>query len=261
MEGHLERLRREEIELIRGWGWLKPGLRVLDLGGGSGYQASLMHAYGCDVTSIDLAGRPMPSTFYFPVDEYDGITIPHEDASFELVFSSNVLEHVHALRMLLDEVRRVLKPGGVTIHVVPSAGWRFWTSVSHYGFVVKSLIGKQGVIPAAIEPVSPRQKLQRHGVVFMLKRILLAGPHGEYPNALAELHYFSRRRWLQVFANARFVVIDATDNKLFYTGYTLLPRLTMARRRWLARFLGSSCHVFVLRAATQGVAGPLSAYI
>jgi len=36
-------------------------------------------------------------------------------------------------------------------------------------------------------------------------------------------------------------------NQLFYTGYRVLPGLSTRSRARLARFLGSSCHVFETR--------------
>src|SRR5208283_6006370 len=46
------------------------------------------------------------------IETFDGITIPFEEASFDLVFCKQVLEHVRNPRPLLADVRRVLAPGG-----------------------------------------------------------------------------------------------------------------------------------------------------
>lgn len=118
MEGHLERLRRAEIEGVRGW--FGPGARVLEIGGGSGWQASLIRQWGCEVVSLDVEGRERPPVEFFPVREYDGTHIPFADASFDRIVSSNVLEHVRDLPALLAEMRRVLAPGGLMIHILPS---------------------------------------------------------------------------------------------------------------------------------------------
>lgn len=50
---------------------------------------------------------------------YDGKTLPFKDESFESVFSSEVLEHVFNLSEMLDELHRVLKPGGNMLLTVP----------------------------------------------------------------------------------------------------------------------------------------------
>lgn len=254
MEGHLERLRKAEIEAVRGW--LKPGLRVLDVGGGSGYQASIMAALGCDVSSIDIADRPSPRTPYYPVQDYDGRNIPFADASFDLVFSSNVLEHIQPLPPILGETRRVLKVDGLAVHVVPSSVWRFWTSITHYGYLLKRLaiMARRRRVPTAgINGLPLDEAIRRRGLAQALQRTLLpTQPHGEYPNALAELYYFSRRRWLRVLEGNGFSVVQVTGNGLFYTGYELFPDLPLQVRRRAARVLGSACHIFVLEPGPAG---------
>lgn len=44
---------------------------------------------------------------------------PFETAAYDLIFSSNVFEHAIAPHMMLLEMRRLLKPGGVLYFVVP----------------------------------------------------------------------------------------------------------------------------------------------
>ena len=44
---------------------------------------------------------------------WDGIKMPFEDGSFDVVISTEVLEHVPDPAHYLAEVKRVLKPGGV----------------------------------------------------------------------------------------------------------------------------------------------------
>ena len=50
---------------------------------------------------------------------YDGKTLPMGDESFDSVFSSECFEHVFNLEALLQEVRRVLKKGGVLVCTLP----------------------------------------------------------------------------------------------------------------------------------------------
>jgi SAM-dependent methyltransferase len=44
---------------------------------------------------------------------------PYEDGSFDLVVSNHVIEHVSDLDFVFSEIRRVLKDGGVSLHLFP----------------------------------------------------------------------------------------------------------------------------------------------
>ena len=242
---HLPLLRKAEIETVQRW--FKPGMRVLEIGGGNGYQASVIALWGCEVDSIDLPQTEATKQHYYPVQDYDGEHIPFSHESFDIVFSSNVLEHVELLSSILLEIQRVLKPSGLAVHILPSPAWRAWTSTAHYLALLRYAIGsRQAGIGGSGDP-SVQRALQAHSLGFLIKRVLFAGPHGVFPNALSELYYFSKSRWMKLFQKNGFALVEITTNGLFYTGYGLFPRLSLGTRRRLARILGSACHIFVLK--------------
>ena len=244
----LERLRRAELELVLPW--FHPRQRVLDLGAGSGYQASLLAAYGCDVIALDIPGRPQDESPNYPVEEYDGRAIPLPDSSVDIVFSSHVLEHVDPLPPLLAETRRVMRRDALAVHVLPSSTWRIWTSLAHYPFVLRSLIG--GAPPDSLVDVSSaREASRRYGLLHATSKAAVHPlvAHGSSRNAPAEVWAFSKKRWRLEFARNGFEIVTASPTNLFYTGYGLLPRLSIAKRHRLSSFLGSASHAFVLRKA------------
>lgn len=223
----------------------KPG-KLLELGGSNGFQARILADGGWDVSSIDVAERPKREVPHFPVQDYDGHRIPFDDQSFDGVFSSNVLEHIPHLAEILAETRRVLRPEGIAVHLLPSPAWRFWTVVSHYPYLVGRL--STMLFPKAKAPGSlsaaPSGTTAAKSVLLRAAGLL---PHGEYPNAVAELYYFSRSRWEREFRASGFDIVSCRSGNLFYTGHLLLPSLDVSTRRRLAAVLGSACHVFVLR--------------
>src|SRR5262245_53622059 len=86
--------------------------RVLELGAGTGWQARELSRRGYAVEAVDIPDGHYTRARIWPVRDYDGRRLPFEDGSFDLVFSSNVLEHVEGLPEHLAEQRRVLKEGG-----------------------------------------------------------------------------------------------------------------------------------------------------
>lgn len=243
--GHLEKLRRAEMESVREW--FRPRLHVLEVGGGSGFQAQIISSWGCEVSAIDIAASDDKTRRYHPVYTFDGLSIPFADGTFERVYSSNVLEHVADLPSMLKEISRVIKPDGIVIHVLPTSSWRFWTSLTHYAAIAKHALGKVGITNSANTLPSLNEYVSNRGWPTVCKRLLFDGPHGEYPNALYELYAFSQSRWLHVFRENGFEIIRCYSNDLFYTGYGIMPSLPLNKRRKLALYLGSACRVYVMR--------------
>ena len=122
---HLSILRQREIEQLLPL--LPRGARILEFGAGTGQQAKYLRDQGFDVTAIDLASSNYAGERVFPVQDYDGQHIPLDDGSIDVIFSSNVLEHVENLSVIFSEFRRNQKPGGFGLHVVPTSAWRLWT--------------------------------------------------------------------------------------------------------------------------------------
>lgn len=246
-DSNLQMLRAHELDLAASM--LRPGMRVLELGGGNGYQAARLTAMGMEVTSIDVARAP--GEMHHPVGLYDGHRIPCPDGDFDVVFSSNVLEHVAHLDAMMLEIGRVLKSGGLAVHVLPTPTWRLWTSLAHYpymaGRIWLRLTGKRRAPPPAV--ACGDQSLPSAyalGTWQRLARLLGDGPHGEYSSAVAELWYYSRRRWLSVFARAGFRQVSDRPSGVLYTGYALFPGLTVKTRQGLAALLGSATRIYVL---------------
>ena len=84
-----------------------PGWRVLELGCGTRPYETLVRASGADYQGADLRGNPHADVL---IDD-NGHT-QAADASYDLVISAQVLEHVTDPVAYLADARRLLKPGG-----------------------------------------------------------------------------------------------------------------------------------------------------
>jgi len=111
----------------------QPGAVFLDYGCGDGRIVSLLRAggrqaFGCDV----FYGGGSYRSRVAPELLNDGIIrdmpesrIPFADATFDVVISNQVFEHVPDLESVLSEIRRVLKPGGILLFLFPDRSiWR-----------------------------------------------------------------------------------------------------------------------------------------
>lgn len=227
---------------------LPAGARLLEIGAGPGYQSRRFQGDGFDVSAIDLSTSNYSDHRVFNVVAYDGRNIPFVADEFDVIFSSSVLEHVTDLPALQNEIRRVLKPGGMVMHVLPSASWRVSTLLSGYAIglmetarlvkdVLRSAVSKEGVNRDAV----------RSTWRVLVKDYWLPARHGESGNAFTEVWFFSRLHWLRSFKKAGFHVKNNCGAGLFYSGNMLFGRkLTIKSRVGLAKIFGSACRVYVL---------------
>ena len=103
----------------------RKGERVLDLGCGAGRFVAALQDAGTDAVGVELAEaalerarRNVPGAELHALGP-DG-AIPLADASVDLVWCSEVLEHVPDTAGLLSEARRVLRTGGRLLVTTPS---------------------------------------------------------------------------------------------------------------------------------------------
>lgn len=101
-------------------GWLPHGARVLDVGCGDGaLAAALLHLRpDLQLSGLDVLVRPAAR---IPVTAFDGRTIPHGDANFDVALLVDVLHHTEQPELLLREARRVA--GTIVVKDHTRTGW------------------------------------------------------------------------------------------------------------------------------------------
>lgn len=237
----LNDLRAAEIEQVVAWyGPLFAGKRVLEIGSGTGVQLDRLSGLASELVGLDLADGTYATQADARVVVYDGHHIPFPDGSFDLVFSSNVLEHIAHRESFQAEIARVLAPDGRCIHVLPTHHWKFWTMAMTIVLIPATLATR-----AALTVRDRKWHLPKSG--GQLLDLVIGERHGEFGTRLSEYGQFRPAIWANVFRNAGWRIEAMRPMGLFYEGNMLLGRrLGMSQRARLSRALGSACELFVL---------------
>jgi 2-polyprenyl-3-methyl-5-hydroxy-6-metoxy-1,4-benzoquinol methylase len=151
--------------------------KVLEIGVGNGSHAALIAPRALTYTGIDLTeyavqmttARMRLSQINADIKQMDAEALQFPDASFDFVWSWGVIHHSSNTLKILEEIHRVLKPGGMAVIMVYHRGW--WNYYTVGGLA-------HGII---------RGGFLRHG---SLARTVQAATDG----ALAR--YYSMRSWV-----------------------------------------------------------------
>ncbi len=134
------------------------GARVLDVGAGScPYRALFSH---CDYRTQDFTGLEASQLRYGNYGRIDYVCdatdIPVEDASFDVVLCTEVLEHVPEPQRMVREFARILRSGGTLLLTAPLGSGLHQEPYHFYGgytpFWYQKFLGEAGFSPIEIEP-------------------------------------------------------------------------------------------------------------
>lgn len=116
-------------------GPLAAGTRVLDVGCGNGFTAGAFAERGCSVVGIDLsesgialARKAHPQVRFETLSVESSFMETLGDAPFDLVVSTEVIEHLYSPREYLKACFGALRPGGRFICTTPYHG--YWKNLA-----------------------------------------------------------------------------------------------------------------------------------
>jgi len=110
------------------------GLTALDVGCREGYQSKFLESRGYATTSIDI------EKIYEKCVVMDANKpLPFDDQSFDLIWCSEVIEHLDNPDLFASEARRLLKPEGQLLLTTPNSKFWLYKIFAVFGLSAKEL--------------------------------------------------------------------------------------------------------------------------
>jgi SAM-dependent methyltransferase len=148
-----------------------------------------------------------------------GEALPLRDQTIDTVFMLYSLEHVPDRERCLAEVRRVLRPGGRLVNVVPTAPASIVYPVAFYAELLRRIAGRLvRALRRRPDPLGGARSDSVGGIGFepivhdwasfraAYPHFPLPSPHGEFDSYATELREQRVGRWEQVVASSGLVV-------------------------------------------------------
>lgn len=151
------------LRFLDATGALRADAEVLEIGTGTGGMLHGLLGRGLRVRGVEINPALIAeSRTWFgdlPVQPVSGVMLPFPDASFDLVLSFDVFEHIRDSDAHLREVTRVLRPGGRYLVQTPSR----WPNTVFETIRWKSLTRWREDHCALHTPGALRRRLEAHG--------------------------------------------------------------------------------------------------
>ncbi len=222
--------------------------RALELGAGDGFQSRLLARCTSSLLSTDinadrLEREPHPRIEYAVCDAE---ALPYTSGEFDLIFSSNLLEHLEDPVASVARMGLALRDDGLMVHTVPN---RFWKTL-HMGLFYPSQL------VSLVERATGRRhgggpRFENNARVLprregFLRRHLWPPPHGVSHSNVEEFLRFGTTHWKRVFSDAGFELVALARGLPAHSPYRFGYE---GARRVCERAGFSSCTGYVLQKA------------
>ena len=202
----------------------------LELGAGDGFQSKLISKYIEKLISTDynlsrLQEKSTSTIEYIKCDAEETDSC-FTSKRFDIIFSSNLLEHVPHPGKALRGMSQILNDDGIMIHIMPNFLWKFSQITMFYPNLFIEIAERILTPKRLIASIKKRFKKKENILKTKTKfdnnpkssqhnySWLWPYPHGAYKNHFDEFLAFRKKRWMSIFKSEGFKVIKVIKGPL-----------------------------------------------
>ena len=252
---HIHWIRRNEVEKVFSFLGSKKFKSGIEFGAGDGHQTIFLAPHFVTFISSDLnfgrikENQKLSDVQYVKCDA-DNLEGIFEDKQFDLIFSSNMLEHLSNPKSFLKNVHMILKDGGYNVHVVPNRFVKITFTLFFYANVLTLILDR-------IIGLFQGKKIFRGAEIYLenninvisknkegrFRKIFIPSIHGNFKSHTEEFTKFGKKSWENLFMECEFEVVKYIKGPAF-SGYGF----GFDKLRGIFEYLGwSSEHIFILK--------------
>ena len=223
----LHRIRKRDIEILFGDCEECKYEAGIEIGAGDGCQSQLLNKYIKQFTCTEYEEQ-----VFEKINRLEGVNYLRLDVAeieshfspqyFDLIFSSNVLEHVIDVRTALRGMRKVLKDDGVMIHVMPNRMWKFVQMILWIPCKSIANLRKRSYTDEGHLEMQAQNRLRGIGMLKKLLNNLNPKTHGINQSNYKEYIEFGKGPWTEKITKAGFQV-KSIKKMQFHTPYRIEP--------------------------------------
>ena len=231
---------------------------ILEVGCGDGWVTQqLVHRFKCNVLGFDYNPNRIKTSNHKQIllVAGDASKPPIANQSVDLIVSLAVLEHLPDRHNVVQQLTKILKPGGKMIHIVPTSTMKILQWAGHVPAAArKQLRGATRFLAGQRhkkkrtkyhddrETNNPHRRQRRRWHHKWIPRV-----HGDYDSNLQELLENSNHHWISIFNHAGLRVIHTVPLGAFSPYFFGLS----APAKWAAHLGIASVMGYILEANNQ----------
>ena len=201
----------------------------LEIGAGDGFQSQLLIKYIQNLVCTEYY-----TDSFSKVEKNENIKYKILDATciretfskneFDIIFSSNLLEHLFQIGRVLDGMYFILKDNGLMIHIMPNRLWKFiHVFVWYFKYpqrIKNKVLRRQPKRSQTGWKTSGNNPKTDHGTYlhYRIKSFVSPKPHGISKSNFREFLIFGPKHWRTLFINAGFDLVEIKKLQ-FHTPY------------------------------------------